>query len=104
MTSILWVRTTSEILWIGDRSLWRRRESPLRGIRLPRSAFRDLYDRENPYKPLFKAVPTSPPLEDPGVPAKTVEIEKVLQSLNISSRTEEAANSKEPTMEGQEEG
>ena len=49
-------------------------------------------------------VPTPPSLENPGVPTQTLGIEKVLQSLNISNKAKEAANFKEPSMEGQEEG
>ena len=74
----------------------------IRGFRLP-SAYRgrDLHYRENPFKPLLKAVPTPPHLEDPGVPAKILGIEKVLQSLYISNRAK-AVHFKEPNTEGQE--
>ena len=75
-----------------------------RGIRLP-SAYRgkDLHYGENPLKPLLKAVPTPPPLQDPGVPAQILGIEKVLHSLYISNRAK-AADFKEPNMEGQGKG
>ena len=75
-----------------------------RGLRLP-SAYkgRDLHYGENPFNPLLKAVPTPPHLEDPGVPAQILGIEKVLQSLYISYRAK-AVHFKEPNMEGQEKG
>ena len=75
------------------------------GLKLP-SAFggKDLDYGKNPYKPLMRAVPTPPHLEDPGVPAQTLEIEKVLQSLSISNRVEEAANFKELDMYRLEKG
>ena len=46
-------------------------EASFGGLRPP-SAFggRDLHYRENPYKPLIRAVPTPPHPEDFGVPAQ----------------------------------
>ena len=60
-----------------------------RGLRLP-SAYRgrDIHYEENPFKPLLKAVPTPPYLENPGVTAQSLGIEKVLQSLCITDRSQ----------------
>ena len=57
------------------------------GLRPP-SVFdgRDLLYGENPYKPLMRAVSTPPHLEDLGVPAQLLGLDKYLKALYISNR------------------
>ena len=64
---------------------------------------RDLFSKEVPSNSQLEATTNAPTLKYPGVPVQTLEIEKFLQSLNISCWAEDADNSKEPSTEGQEE-